>query len=92
MPSQITGAYTSGNVRWCGMNTPQFPYLTPTPDYSNATSGDGGGRFGAAHPGGCQFVFGDGSVRKVNYSVGGDVFYKICNIADGQAVSESDYE
>lgn len=92
IPSAIPNAYTSGTVRWSGVTGSNFPPIPPQPDYTNGAGGDGGGRFGAAHPGGAQFVFGDGHVGRVSYSVGGDIFTALCHIADGRAVSESDYE
>jgi prepilin-type N-terminal cleavage/methylation domain-containing protein len=35
-------------------------------------------RFGSSHPTGCQFVFGDGSVRLVRYTVAQPVFQAAC--------------
>jgi len=84
---------TSGTVRWAGASgNPNFPPIPPQQDYTNASVGDGNGRFGAAHPGGVLFAFGDGSVRKVTFSVDRDVFTALCHIADGRAISDSDYE
>ncbi|MBO0697402.1 MAG: DUF1559 domain-containing protein [Zavarzinella sp.] len=97
-PSAVNGAVaTSGTVRWCGQAptalnpNPTFVLRAPQPDYS-APTGDGGGAFGSSHPGGVLFVFGDGSVRRVTFGVDKGVFWKICNISDGGAVSDSDYE
>ena len=44
-------------------------------------------RFGAAHSSGCNFVFADGSVRMVRYSVDPVMFMRACKRDDGQAVS-----
>ncbi|HKB05757.1 MAG TPA: DUF1559 domain-containing protein, partial [Gemmataceae bacterium] len=65
-------------------NSPQQHYNSSQPIYN-------GGRFGATHPGGCQFVFGDGSVQSVSFNVDPVVFARLCDIADGGVVSESDY-
>jgi len=76
-------SYSSSNVRF-GIGPPQQ-------DYVNA-SGDGQGRFGAAHTGSALFVFGDGAVHRVRYSVDPGVFANLCRIDDGMSVSDSDYE
>jgi len=46
-------------------------------------------RFGSAHIAGCNFVFCDGSVRSVSYTVDEEVHRHFANRHDGQVVSES---
>jgi len=75
--------YSSSNVRF-GNNPPQA-------DYRNAT-GDGNGMFGSAHMGVCMFVFGDGAVHRVRFSVDATVFQNLCRINDGASISDSDYD
>jgi len=57
----------------------------PAPD---TTSGDGGGRFGSSHPSGFNAVFGDGSVRSVQYSINPTIFSYLGNYHDGQVVGD----
>jgi len=47
---------------------------------------DMGWKFGSAHPGFCQFVYGDGSVRPLSTSISPLVLELLADIADGQAV------
>ena len=58
----------------------------PQPD---PTSGDGAQRFGSAHPGVCMFVWCDGSVRSVKYSVTDATFTLMCRRDDGQPYSDN---
>ena len=46
--------------------------------------------FGSWHPGVCQFVLGDGSVRAVNNQLSTITLGRLCNRADGQAVTGLD--
>ena len=41
-------------------------------------------RFGSAHQSGCSFVFGDGSVRHLRYSITPVMFMRACKRDDGQ--------
>lgn len=66
--------------RWC-MSAPKL-------DARNGTDPD---RFGSRHPGGCNFVFCDGSVRVISYSVDESVFQKLGNRMDGETLPEADY-
>jgi hypothetical protein len=76
-------SHSSSNVR--------FGNGPPQQDYVNAI-GDGQGRFGSAHTASALFVFGDGAVHRVRYSVDVQVFKNLCLIDDGLSVSDSDYE
>jgi prepilin-type N-terminal cleavage/methylation domain-containing protein/prepilin-type processing-associated H-X9-DG protein len=82
--------YTPSTVRWCGGPSPA-PFRTPVRDFVAPKGVDAGGRFGSAHPGSAQFVFADGSVRHVSYTVSGEIFYRLCLANDGHPVSDRDY-
>jgi prepilin-type N-terminal cleavage/methylation domain-containing protein len=84
-------SYTASTVRWCGGPAPA-PFRIPVRDFVAPKGVDAGGRFGSAHAGSTQFVFGDGSVRGVRYTVDGRVFYALCVADDGQRVFEADFE
>jgi hypothetical protein len=47
---------------------------------------DMGWKFGSAHPGVCQFVFGDGSVHALSNNIDPLTLELLANIADGQTV------
>lgn len=47
--------------------------------------------FGSAHVNRFQAVFGDGSVRGINYSVNLTVFQRLCHISDGNMIQEGSY-
>jgi len=57
-------------------------------DPSDQTGPQVNERFGGAHPGICQFVFGDGSVRGVRVSTSLDVLTRIGLPADGQTIPD----
>jgi prepilin-type processing-associated H-X9-DG protein len=44
--------------------------------------------FGSAHPGTCQFTFGDGSVRSLSKSTSTLVLALLANISDGQPLPD----
>jgi len=46
--------------------------------------------FGSSHPGICQFVFGDGSVRSLSIAADEDVLGFLANREDGQVLDESE--
>jgi len=46
-------------------------------------------RFGSPHPSGCQFVFCDGSVRTISYSVDPQVHLNACKRHDGQITGDA---
>jgi hypothetical protein len=59
----------------------QLPGDTEQPVVRSQTSV--GARFNSFHPGGVQFVLGDGSVRSVNLSVDQQVYRSLLNRRDG---------
>jgi len=70
--SQYNGDYVVCSTRGGG---PDLPLA--------ATPRDTGWRFGSYHPGLCQFVFGDGSVRILTASINPVTLGLLCSIADG---------
>jgi prepilin-type N-terminal cleavage/methylation domain-containing protein/prepilin-type processing-associated H-X9-DG protein len=62
----------------------------PAPDYS-ALSGDGGGSFGASHPGRMNAVFADGSVRGISYTIDKSVFMLVGDKSDGQVIGVDEF-
>jgi prepilin-type N-terminal cleavage/methylation domain-containing protein len=88
--TSYASSYHASNVRWAHDGQ---QYLTPQPDFSDPSGqANGGGRFGGPHIGACLFVFGDGSVRNVSFSVAGDLFAALCIVDEGKTVSEAEYE
>ncbi len=65
--------YDLDNTRWTK------PPWTPLPDGSEPAYE----RFGSAHPTGCQFVFCDGSVKEISYSIDAQVHRRLGNRQDG---------
>ncbi len=47
--------------------------------------------FGSAHPSGCQFVFCDGSVHSISYSIDQETNRRLGNRRDGLALDSSKY-
>jgi prepilin-type processing-associated H-X9-DG protein len=43
--------------------------------------------FGSSHPGGCNFVMGDGSVRSIRFGIDPVVFAAACTRARGEVVN-----
>jgi hypothetical protein len=86
VPRQSFGKYPYDGSLWDGhagmVNTrgagPDFP-LVRVPD-------DPRWAFGSYHPGICQFVFADGSVRSLNNSIDPVILGLLANRSDGQAV------
>ncbi len=74
--------YTSGWDHDTIRNGNQAPQPDPT-------GGDGGQRFGSAHPGVCMFVWCDGSVRPVKFSVTDATFTLMCRRDDGQVWTDN---
>jgi prepilin-type N-terminal cleavage/methylation domain-containing protein/prepilin-type processing-associated H-X9-DG protein len=76
------------------VNQPTY-YPNPTqdkrlPDWSDETWNNGF-TFGSAHPSGINAVFGDGSVRMINYSVRDEVFNALGHKSDGLVINASDF-
>jgi prepilin-type N-terminal cleavage/methylation domain-containing protein/prepilin-type processing-associated H-X9-DG protein len=70
----------------------------PAADYSGSidpldgtTVGDGGQRFGSAHPGRFNAVFADGSVHSIPYSIDPYTFSYLGNKSDGQVLNAGDF-
>jgi prepilin-type N-terminal cleavage/methylation domain-containing protein/prepilin-type processing-associated H-X9-DG protein len=64
---------------------PEFP-IAPGPSYVVETSEDDERVFGSCHPGVCQFVFCDGSVRALPVSIPVDIYRLLCVRNDGLAI------
>ena len=60
------------------------PIATPTDGNTNATVSEFNENFGSAHPGICQFVFGDASVRSIPVKVDQRVLRYLCDRKDGR--------
>jgi prepilin-type processing-associated H-X9-DG protein len=60
--------------------------LPPAPDFLG-TDPDPDHRFGSAHPTVVNFVFADGSVRSIKYTVSQTVFERLGNRSDGAVVN-----
>jgi prepilin-type N-terminal cleavage/methylation domain-containing protein/prepilin-type processing-associated H-X9-DG protein len=58
-------------------------HVPPLPD---PTSGDGQQRFGSSHTGGVMFVFCDGSVKMIPYSITQVTFDRLGRRSDGQVI------
>ncbi len=52
---------------------------------------DDGYRFGSAHSSGCHFVFCDGSVHRISYSIDASTFRYLCERADGEVIDGSKF-
>jgi prepilin-type N-terminal cleavage/methylation domain-containing protein len=74
--------YTSG----FNYDTIRKTTLPPAPDYF-APLGDGGGLFGSSHPGVVMFVFADGAVHPIPYTIKPSVFKFLGQKDDGNPVS-----
>jgi len=72
------GDRTNVNLRFAG---PSFP-LARSPQESFRQ------QFGSYHPGVCQFVMGDGSVRALPVSVSGTILALLAQRADGQSIPD----
>ncbi len=58
----------------------------------SASEGDTAvGGFSSAHPGGSNFLFGDGSVRFLKSSMSSSVFRRLANRADGELISDDSF-
>ncbi len=73
----------------CGWNHDIMRYVSqePRPDFEHSDCGYAGeDRFGSSHPGGFNISLCDGSVRFLQYSISLDVFRRLGDRQDGQAV------
>jgi prepilin-type N-terminal cleavage/methylation domain-containing protein len=64
-----------------------FPELASGPGWAEGSESCGGGNWGTPAAAGPQFVFGDGSVRSVNFSTPPPMVRLMIRPADGQVVS-----
>ncbi len=76
--------YRSGHYHADTLSLSQTP-LQDRPAYKNAT------RFGSAHSAGCNFVFCDGSVHSIAYSIDALLFSYLCNRKDGQPIDAAGF-
>src|SRR5487761_918592 len=68
--------YDLDNTRWTTLKWPPVQDGS-TPRYE---------QFGSSHPSGCQFVFCDGSVREISYSIDPETHRRLGNRPDGQII------
>jgi prepilin-type N-terminal cleavage/methylation domain-containing protein len=68
--------YDLDNTRWSTQG------WVPLPDGWNSHSS----RFGSSHPNGCHFIFCDGSLRDVSYTIDPEVHRRLGNRQDGQII------
>ncbi len=61
---------------------------TPMPD---TPGGDYRHYFGSAHPSGCQFVFCDGSVQTISYTINPEIHRRLGNRHDGLPIDGNSY-
>jgi prepilin-type N-terminal cleavage/methylation domain-containing protein/prepilin-type processing-associated H-X9-DG protein len=61
-------------------------------DRDSANNPTFGSRFGSAHAGGINALFGDGSVRSIKFGVPQDVFHALCQRNDGAVIDWSQIE
>ena len=69
-------------ARWVGEGA---PLLRDCPGLFNYKS------FGGPHPGGCQFVFCDGSVHSISFSIDEATHRRLGNRQDGEALDASKF-
>ena len=71
----------NGYIDGWDWDTIRWGYEAPAPDRHDDSYYDR--RFGSSHPAGVQFVFADGSVRMIYYSISLTTFQRLCNRKDG---------
>lgn len=77
------GGFTSWGVTRCSMGGPIRDQRYGTNAFWQM--------FGAAHPGGINAVFGDGSVRSISFTIPNPIFQLVCRRNDGLAVDISGF-
>ncbi len=77
---------SADTYRWC---TDALPPQADTPHASDAYYGIW--RFGSAHSGTCNFVFCDGSVKPISYSIDANTHVCLGNRQDGEPVNASQF-
>ena len=86
-PADDAGVYEGcahDTCRWCTFSNPSAGTgLVPQQDRIGVIAT---ASFGSPHPGGCNFVFCDGSVRTTSYSIDARVHSYLGNREDGQVV------
>jgi len=76
-------AFRSSGYMNPGSNPPTYTYWPPMPDTPGEMYSTG---FGSAHAGVCNFVFCDGSVHSISYSIDPEVHRRLSNRRDGLPV------
>jgi prepilin-type N-terminal cleavage/methylation domain-containing protein/prepilin-type processing-associated H-X9-DG protein len=73
----------------------RYTAFDPRQDFKSDSEGSYswkfGYRFGSAHPGGFNALFGDGSVRQIRYNVNLTVFNNLGHRSDGNVINDSDF-
>ena len=72
---------------WCNLGDPRRNYA-PRQDQSGVHSQYW---FGSAHWSGCHFVFCDGRVKMINYTIDATTYGRLGNRRDGQIINAGDY-
>ncbi len=93
--SSGTGNVETGDTRGmfqgedsCTGRWTNLPPVADGPTVNVATPGD---RFGASHSGAANFVFCDGSVRSISYSINAETFGYIGNRSSGKSVDATQF-
>jgi prepilin-type N-terminal cleavage/methylation domain-containing protein/prepilin-type processing-associated H-X9-DG protein len=95
-PGTVTPAYNYDNENCYTAGFPDdiaaFGTKPPEPDMSNAALSGSitTQQFGSSHPGVCNVVLADGSVRSVRFAVSAAVFRNLCTRKDGVPISAGD--
>jgi prepilin-type processing-associated H-X9-DG protein len=79
--------YTCGND-WDTMRNANYP---PARDIREPSDERGFAQFGSSHPSGMNFVFADGSVHHIAFTIDSAVFSLLGSRADGQPINGNDF-